>query len=125
MGTEIGSHFIFRYFRAKPNNMKYRIAAGLFAGLLFSCSPKTVVQPTTPEPAQTPTTGTVSSSSANIQNGKTLYENNCAKCHRLYAPNEETAENWEPILKRMQKKARLEDADMAPIHDYIFANLQK
>lgn len=105
--------------------MKNRIATATVAALLFACSPKTVVQPTNPKTLETPAADAASSTSENVAKGKTLYENNCGKCHRLFSPSEETAENWEPILKRMQKKARLEDADMGLVHDYIFANLSK
>ncbi|MBD3583930.1 cytochrome c [Flavobacterium selenitireducens] len=105
--------------------MKNRITALAFGTLLMACSPKTVVQPTSPKTPETPAVEVASTASESVRKGKILYENNCGKCHRLFSPTEETAENWEPILKRMQKKARLEDADMALIHDYIFANLPK
>ncbi len=55
--------------------------------------------------------------------GKDIYENNCAKCHRLFEATEFKKEEWAPILVEMQKKAHLNDAQMASISSYIYAQL--
>ena len=55
--------------------------------------------------------------------GKDIYENNCAKCHRLFEATEYKKEEWAPILVEMQKKAHLNDAQMASISNYIYAQL--
>ncbi|KAF2512721.1 cytochrome c [Flavobacterium zhairuonense] len=55
--------------------------------------------------------------------GKSLYENNCAKCHKLFEPTKFTKEEWQPILVRMQKKAKLDDTNMASITNYIHSQL--
>jgi cytochrome c5 len=51
--------------------------------------------------------------------GKNLYSNSCGRCHKLYAPADYSKENWVPILKRMQKKARTTDAETLAIFDYL------
>lgn len=55
--------------------------------------------------------------------GKNLYDNNCAKCHKLYSPKSFTAEEWKPILTEMQKKAKLNDTQIASISNYINSQL--
>ncbi|MFB9079522.1 cytochrome c [Flavobacterium procerum] len=55
--------------------------------------------------------------------GKNLYENSCAKCHKLYEPKKFDKEKWAPILVRMQKKAKLDDVKMASITNYIHSQL--
>lgn len=55
--------------------------------------------------------------------GKNLYENSCAKCHKLYNPKEYIQEDWKPILIRMQKKAHLDDTQMVSISNYITSQL--
>jgi cytochrome c5 len=55
--------------------------------------------------------------------GKNLYENSCAKCHKLYEPTKFSQEEWKPILTRMQKKAHLDDTQMASISSYITSQL--
>ena len=54
--------------------------------------------------------------------GKTTFENNCANCHDLYAPTSYTNEEWQPILLRMQKKAQLDDKEIADVRAYLIAN---
>ncbi len=54
--------------------------------------------------------------------GKEIYENNCAKCHQLSDPKSHSVQEWQPILKKMQVKARLQDADMDKILAYLSKN---
>jgi cytochrome c5 len=55
--------------------------------------------------------------------GKNLYENSCARCHKLFEPKEFSKTEWVPILKSMQKKAHLTDAEIAGIAVYINSEL--
>lgn len=58
-----------------------------------------------------------------LEEGKNLYENSCARCHKLYDAKKFTQEEWKPILTRMQKKAKLDDTQMASISNYITSQL--
>ncbi len=58
-----------------------------------------------------------------LEAGKSMYENNCAKCHKLYDPKKFTKEEWAPILVRMGKKAKLDEAQLASVTDYIHSQL--
>lgn len=58
-----------------------------------------------------------------LEAGKNLYDNNCAKCHKLFEPKKFTKEEWTPILVRMGKKAKLDDTQMASITNYIDSQL--
>lgn len=93
--------------------MKYTIIVIiLFVGALYSCSPKIV--------PSAPVNGIVQETlSIAAAEGKSLYEHNCAKCHTLYDPTKFTAEEWTPILQRMQKKAHIDDAERDKIYAYI------
>lgn len=55
--------------------------------------------------------------------GKALLESKCVRCHKLYEPKTHSQEEWKPILVKMQKKARLDDAQMASISNYITSQL--
>lgn len=107
--------------------MKSRIIAAAAIVLLFSCSPKVAVTAQKPDPVQVPpkmeSPNEATASTEKYPEGKILYENNCAKCHKLFAPTDYSSQNWGPILVRMQKKAHLEDADMAQINNYIYSHL--
>jgi cytochrome c5 len=74
--------------------MKTRIFAISVLGVfIYSCSPKVAPAPTEAIKELTP----------ELAEGKNIYENNCAKCHKLYDPKSHSAEEWTPILVRMQK----------------------
>jgi cytochrome c5 len=94
-----------------------------------SCASKSAVAPTPPTSPKAAVVNTPATASktmvmtAELAAGKTAYENNCAKCHKLFAPKEFSKEDWVPILVSMQKKAHLSDAEMAPITNYIYTQL--
>ncbi len=103
--------------------MKTRIIALSFvAALILSCNAtKTAVAETPPPPPPVEVAAKPAEAHAK---GQSLYDNNCAKCHKLYAATDFSQEEWKPILARMQKKARLDDAEMGLITNYLFS-LQK
>lgn len=97
--------------------MKTKIFAIIVLGILiYSCSPKVVPQS---EPIKEVTSKPLS---AAMNEGKGLYENNCAKCHKLYSPNDYSAIQWQPILLDMQKKAKITDEQREKIYSYLTAN---
>jgi len=109
--------------------MKTKIlAVALFAIVLYSCGGSKSVPPPPPPPPQTTTnkTPTVEAkqadSASDLAEGKSLYENNCAKCHDLYKPKDFNAEQWKPILLDMQKKAEISDEQRDKIYNYLTAN---
>ena len=94
--------------------------------LLISCGTKKTASTTTEAPAAPAVTETVKATELTpeeLAEGKSLYENSCARCHKLYEPKKFTQEEWKPILVRMQKKAKLDDVNMASITNYIHSQL--
>jgi cytochrome c5 len=91
--------------------MKFRLFAVLAVFMLIlACSPKIV--PTTPV-----FVGTILS--PELVEGKGIFENNCANCHDLYAPQDFTAEQWKPILLRMQIEAKISDEEREKVYAYL------
>lgn len=91
--------------------MKIRLVmVALIGTVLFSCAPKVVT------PAPPPVANVMSPA---LAEGKNLYENNCAKCHKLYDRKDFSAEEWTPIVMRMQKKAQISDANRDLIYNYL------
>jgi len=101
----------------KPVNMKTKIITviALLAIVLYSCGGSKSV------PAAVETVKKVELTPA-LAEGKGLYENNCAKCHKLYDPAEFTAEKWTGILKWMQPKAKITDEQRTSIYNYLVMN---
>lgn len=99
-----------------------KIKSLLFVSLIilaFSCSPKVV--PTTQNVEKEIKSDVVLTQ--NQIEGKTLFEANCAKCHDLYSPSSFTAEKWSSILKWMQPKAKISDAEREQIYDYVTSGI--
>jgi|GEM_PF-573533 len=61
---------------------------------------------------------------ASTYDGGGLYKNNCANCHKLYKAEDFSREDWVPIMKRMQKKARITDAETLAIYNYLAAQTE-
>jgi mono/diheme cytochrome c family protein len=94
--------------------MKNKIIIGLFAlAFAYGCSAKKTVVVTEIVKEKLVITREV------LAEGKSLYSNNCAKCHDLYDPNSFTAEEWTPIVIRMQKKAKISDEQREKIYAYL------
>ena len=62
---------------------------------------------------------------ATLQEGRTLYQNRCASCHNLSLPSSYTKREWAPILDRMQKPAKIDEAQKALIAGYLVAGSKK
>jgi cytochrome c5 len=101
---------------------KIFVPVACFAAILavVSCSPKIVaMQPSDPNVPQMPNAAATLPTTEAIAHGKSLYQENCARCHKLFEPQSHTREEWKPILAKMQVKAQLGDEDMALISTYI------
>lgn len=99
------------------------LAVAILSVILYSCASKTVA-PETPVVVKEEVKPAVAPLTAELAAGKTLYENNCAKCHKLFEPTDFSQKDWQPILVRMQKKAHLDDTQMAGINNYIYSQLK-
>ena len=96
--------------------MKYKvITLAVLAIMIYSCASKSSV-PTTEVKKEEVKTSPMTSE---LTEGMYLYENNCAKCHKLYSPNDFNEEEWKPIVNRMQKEAQLTDLDGQKIYNYL------
>ncbi|MBF4516236.1 cytochrome c [Flavobacterium sp. ANB] len=106
--------------------MKVKILILAAAALVVvSCGTQKSVSATPATPAVTETVKTVKTVelTPELAEGKNLYDNSCARCHKLYDPKKFSQEDWKPILTRMQKKAKLDDTQIASISNYITSQL--
>lgn len=97
--------------------MKYKVLAlAILATIIHSCASKTAVVPTevVKEEVKIATVLT-----PELAEGKSLFENNCGKCHSLYKATDFNAEQWKPIVLDMQKKANLDDSQGQKIYNYL------
>jgi len=100
--------------------MKFKVLSlSVFVLFLFSCGTKQA----TAIPSETVAEGSSAKLTPELEEGKNLYDNSCGNCHKLYEPKKFTQEEWKPILKRMQKKAKLDDTQITSISNYITSQL--
>ncbi len=66
----------------------------------------------------------VSYPTAEIEQGKGLYDAKCQKCHKLKIVDNYTTEQWAEILPKMAKKAKLEDSETALVQEFVTWELQ-
>ena len=97
--------------------MKYKVLAlVVLATIIYSCASKSSA-PTVATPKEEVKAAVTLT--AELAEGKSLYENSCGRCHQLYSPTDYTAEQWKPIVSRMTPKARLDEAQGQKIYSYL------
>ena len=69
----------------------------------------------------TPTTSDVTAKATlqELQQGRTLYINNCNACHALYSPDSFTPAQWKSILSTMAPKTSMGTADIQLVTKYV------
>ena len=60
-----------------------------------------------------------------LQQGRSLFINNCASCHNLHLPSSYTSTEWTVLLKKMQKRAKIDDLQKEKIAAYLDTNCKK
>jgi len=97
----------------------------VFTLFLMNCATKAVgTTVADKEPVPTKEYVLANFSDEQLNTAKSLYENNCAKCHKLKDPDSRNPEEWNKVLKRMIPKAKLSYEDGRMVRAYLVANSQ-
>lgn len=80
------------------------------AAFLVSCGPKSLA-----------VSGPKYTSSENLAQGKTVFENSCNRCHALPKPTRHDDAGWIKTLSRMAPKAKLTDDQHQMVYDYLIS----
>ncbi len=62
---------------------------------------------------------------ADLQQGRTAYVQNCAACHDLHDASELSPDEWQKVMVKMQKKAKIDDMTKDSILHYLLASTLK
>ena len=100
--------------------MKSSVLIGLVVlSVIYGCAPKKVVITEEFPPVKEVTAEKFEITAEVIAEGKNLYTTSCADCHSLYEKESFTAEQWKPIVIRMQKNTKLTDLQREKIYAYL------
>jgi len=92
----------------------------LYAGLLIliiSCSKNN----TGGSSLYTPTSADVTATAtlAELQQGRTLYTNNCNSCHSLYSPDDYNSTQWKSIISNMGPRTGMSSSEILLVTKYV------
>ena len=98
-----------------PRSKPVMLIALLVAVVFASCSKTSTSAVYVPAPADV----TVNATLAELDQGRTLYVNNCGRCHGLYSPDDFTASQWRSILPGMTPKVGFTSAQTSLVTKYV------
>ena len=97
--------------------MKKLILSAILLPIIVSCKSKKVVAENKPE---TKIEVVIEITMAEkIAQGESIFQNKCGNCHALPKVKDYSAENWKPIMIRMQKEAEISDKEREYVYNYI------
>jgi len=69
----------------------------------------------------TPTSADVTSTATlqDLQQGRTLYVNNCRSCHGLYSPDDYSSTQWKSIMNSMGRKTGMSASEILLATKYV------
>ena len=62
---------------------------------------------------------TINATLSELQQGRDLYINNCARCHSLYTPDNYSPAQWKVILSSMAPKTNLSSSQILLVTKYV------
>ena len=89
--------------------------AVILATAVFGCSKVSTPSAYVPTAADATATATL----ADLQAGRTLFINNCGRCHTLPIPDDYSASQWKSILPGMTSRTSLTTAEVTQLTKYV------
>jgi hypothetical protein len=87
----------------------------LILGFSVSCKKNTASDLYIPTASDVTATATLQE----LQDGRTLYMNNCGSCHSLYSPDDFSANAWNSIMSSMANKTRMSSSEVNLVKKYV------
>ena len=111
----------------KMNNLSgkfFRLTMPLaFTAILFTGCSKTLT--TNADSLYVPTAADATSTAtlADLQAGRTLFINDCGRCHSLYSPDSFSPASWKSIVPGMASRAGLSTTQASQVSKYVTRGL--
>jgi cytochrome c2 len=62
---------------------------------------------------------TVNATLAELQQGRTLFINNCGACHSLYSPDSYSVTQWKSIISQMAPRTSMTSSQVTLVTKYV------
>ncbi len=107
------------------NNLKRILAVAIVTVFFIQCSSSKSAT-TTPKLTNQQKLDIIKNkyTQAQLDEGHTVWQASCGKCHKLYTPDSRDFDKWERVLPRMVKRSKLNDEDAGKVRAYILSNTQ-
>ncbi|MCB0698879.1 MAG: hypothetical protein KDC11_03485 [Chitinophagaceae bacterium] len=97
------------------------LTIGGMSVLMANCSAKKTASATkTPEQIVAEVKSKYSDEQMN--EGKTIFQESCNKCHPLKEPETRTVDKWERVLPRMSERSKLDAEQAGKVRAYVLAH---
>lgn len=108
------------------NRMRATIILASTILLLASCTAKKTTSTQSAELSDEQKVAEVKKnfSEQQMEEGMSVYQGNCGKCHALPKAEAITVSKWERVLPRMTKKANLTEDQGAKVRAYVLSHAQ-
>jgi hypothetical protein len=87
----------------------------LILGVAVSCNKNTSNSIYVPTSADATATATLDE----LTEGRTLYINNCGRCHNLYSPDDYAVSGWTSVLNNMAPKTGMSTSQVSLVKKYV------
>jgi hypothetical protein len=91
----------------------------VFASMLILGCSKSLTNNTDALYVPTAADATSTATLADLQAGRTVFINNCGKCHNYYSPDSYAAANWKSIVPIMASRAALSATETSQVTKYV------
>jgi mono/diheme cytochrome c family protein len=91
----------------------------LFPALILGISVSCTKTPTASLYVPTSSDATATATLADLQQGRTLYIDNCGSCHNLYSPDDYSKSSWTNIMPGMESKTGMNGAQVTLVTKYV------
>ena len=90
--------------------------------LLVRCSSTKTVTKSEASPTAMVAEAKKNYTAAQMEQGKTIWQSHCNKCHKLYEPQSHSVSKWNSVLPRMTSRAHLNADEAGTVRAYLIAN---
>jgi cytochrome c2 len=95
------------------------VSSLMFLVAFIACSKDNNTNDTSSLYVPTSSDTTVNATLAELQQGRTLFINNCGACHSLYSPDSYSVSQWKNIISQMAPRTSMTSSQVTLVTKYV------